>query len=277
MRYSAIPMPERVVSISLDLEEDHAGLTDSLRYEALAILPEMVGWFEKNKIPLTIFVAGNFLEKEGRHLETLRSPEFHSHGYWHPPHAKMWNTDVRHRNIRDGLKAFESFFKRKSSGYRAACGVLKEEDFPLLAESGVKFDSSFFTGVHVSGVHLFRSARPRWYASLQFIEIPISAHPFFRVPISMAYRKLMGASLFSFPQRLGLGMRPLIFNFHLHDLAETSTMRNLSGFWRWIYRGQKAPQAMTDWILGVKDRGVEFVSMNQLHSRLLENAHELHA
>lgn len=277
MRYSALRVSDRVVAMTLDLEEDHAGLTESLGYEALALLPEIIGWFEKNRIPLSIFVAGNLLEKKGQLLEDLRYPEFHSHGYWHPPQAEMWNLDVRQRNIRDGLRVFESFFNRKATGYRAARGILKEEDFPLLVNSGVKFDSSFFTGLHVSGCHLFRSARPRWYSALKLIEIPISAHPIFRLPISMSYLNLMGPYLFSFPHRFGIGMRPLIFDFHFHDLVETSTMKNLSGFWRWIYRRKRGPQALMDWILMVKDRGAEFVTMNQLHSRLLENVNEIDA
>jgi len=272
MPYNPIVISDRLAAITLDLEEDHAGFYDILSYEATASLPEMVGWFEKNRIPLSIFVAGNFIERNSQILEGLSSPEFHSHGYWHPPLDRMWQTEVRQRNIRDGIAAFESFFKRKPAGYRAGCGAIKEEDFALLKESGVEFDSSFFTGIHVSGIHLFRSSRPRWYSPPGFVEIPISAHPLFRFPLSLSYMKLIGPALFSFPQQIGWGLHPLVFDFHLHDLVETSKTKALSPFWKWVYERGAAGKVMLDWISMVRDQGVEFVSMNQLNARLAAKA-----
>ncbi len=268
MPYERLSLRQPLAAISLDLEEDHAGLTPELRYEAVARLPELVSWFAQQQIPLTIFVAGNFLEKQGRVLEGLTYPEFHSHGYWHPPHQTMWRDEIRHHNIRQGLAAFESFFKRKTQGYRAGCGILKESDFSILVESGVKFDSSFFTGINVSGFHLFRSDCPRWYKSLSFLEIPISRHVLAQVPVSMAYMKLMGSSLFSLPQRFDIGLRPLVFNFHLHDLVETSSVRSFSPFWRWIYSRGDAQMLLQEWLFKLKESGLRFVSMNQLYETL---------
>jgi hypothetical protein len=273
MPYKAIALSQRLVSFSLDLEEDHSGLSDKMQYEGAEHLPEVLELFDRNEIPLSIFVSGDFLERRGKVIEGLTaSQEFHSHGYWHPPHDVMRRDEVRQKNIRDGLRVYESFFKRKPVGYRAPCGVIEEADLSILAEAGVQFDSSFFTGVHLSGFHVFRSARPRWYSSLHLFEIPISAHPLFRLPISMPYLRLMGMDLFSFPQRLGWGMSPLVFNFHLHDLYETSIRQQLTPFWQWIYRGPGGISLMTEWMKRLRDQGARFASMAQMHKELMAKA-----
>src|SRR5262245_20170462 len=106
MRYESIALAERCAALSLDLEEDHAGLSPTLRYEAAERLPEIAHWLRDNKIPLSVFVSANFLERQGRVVENLPDLEYHSHGYWHPPHDQMWNKEVREKNIRDGLRIF---------------------------------------------------------------------------------------------------------------------------------------------------------------------------
>ena len=67
--------------ITLDLEEDNGGISKNITYDSLKIFPELLGRLKEMNVPLTIFVAGNFLENQGEYIRSFASEEFHSHGY----------------------------------------------------------------------------------------------------------------------------------------------------------------------------------------------------
>jgi peptidoglycan/xylan/chitin deacetylase (PgdA/CDA1 family) len=252
--------------LSLDLEEDHAGLTRDLEYQALEALPLLVQKLAEQNVPLTVFVAGNFLEKKGSVLRGISSVEFYSHGYCHPPLAEARQHDVRQRFLKKGLEVFEDFFQKPPLGYRAPYGIIDVSDLELLARSGVRFDSSFFPGPHVSGFHLGRGAKPLFYPELDLMEFPVAPHPLFRLPFGLSYAKLLGGRLFYGAGRLGPPPNPLIFDFHLHDLVPTAAAQSLSVPWKWIYASSRASywELLDGFLNFARGRGYVFISMGEL-------------
>jgi peptidoglycan/xylan/chitin deacetylase (PgdA/CDA1 family) len=260
--------------LTLDLEEDNGGISKNVTYESLEIFPELVGRLAEAGAPLTIFVAGNFLENQGERLRPFLSQEFHSHGYWHPPLGEANNPGVRRENIRKGIAAFKTYCGRDSVGYRAPYGYLEASDFELLAEQGVRFDASFFPGVHVSGFHFFRSDRPFVDRKTGIVEIPMSAFPLLRFPYSFSYLNLVGRRFFQWPLRRGWARSPFVFDFHLHDLESSLGGENLSFVWKLIYRQKNFSDSwekMRELIQSFQDAGGTFTTLGQLHNDMAKD------
>jgi peptidoglycan/xylan/chitin deacetylase (PgdA/CDA1 family) len=272
MLYENIPFSDKWAAFTLDLEEDHAGLSGGIAYDALPVLEEIVPSLREAGAPLSVFVAGNFLERSGRSPSSLPPADYHSHAYSHLTRKLLGQRPLRRDNILRGLAAFEDFFGRRSLGYRAPCGVLDEMDLSLLAREGVRFDSSYFPGVHVGGLHPERSVRPHRFPDCGLVEIPVSRHPFLPCPFSLSYMNLLGEGLFLGTAKGRAWPRPLVFNFHLHDLVETSTGKGLPLLWRMIYHRRPSPgkagTVLGEFAESLKRRGYRLVSMEEIFNRL---------
>jgi len=259
---------QRIACVSLDLEEDHAGLSGEMGYEGLPVLPEIVERLNKLGVPLTVFVSGNFLENKGKSLDSLRSLEFHSHGYRHPDLNEARQPAVRRQNMEKGLNTFEAFFKRTPVGYRAPYGILETSDLNYLHERGIRFDSSVFPCFHVSGMRPWLTSQPKYYPDIKMVEFPISSLFALRVPYSFSYMNLLGLTPYKLFSNLGGLPNPLILNFHLHDFMHTSSADRMSGFFKSVY-GHKdfetSWKMFETWLRFLKDKGVAFQGMESVY------------
>jgi len=217
---------EKLVCLTLDLEQDYGDLLDEPSYEGLEHIPELRSFFKEKDIPLTCFVQGSLFETHPTCIETLSTldVEFELHSYSHPGPEEM-DTELE---IEKGKQAYQRFFGKDPMGYRAPLGVLNEKNYEILAANGFKFDSSIFPSLRPGTFNNLRKpTKPYFLNNLKLVEFPLTVFtPIIRIPISLSYVKLLGKPYFYLLQSSNLP-NLIIFSFHLHDLYTLTSSSNI--------------------------------------------------
>jgi len=230
---------ERVVCLTLDVEQDYGDLLEKPAYEGLEYIQEFVDFFKGTGIPLTCFVQGSLFETHPDKIEALLhlDAEIELHSYSHPSPEKR---DVRFE-VERGKKAYHDFLGRPPAGYRSPLGVIGRQDYEILTENGFQFDSSVFPSLR-PGVfnNLILPTRPYILNGCNLVEFPLTVlSSFIRIPLALSYIRLVGR-----PYLHVLRLFPLpnliIFNLHLHDLFQLSSssklpLEEVSSYYRWIF------------------------------------------
>jgi hypothetical protein len=212
----------KISCLTLDLESDHSDLLDEPRYMGLEHIPELVAFLRKAGVPLTCFVQGSLLETHPDYIQLLidADVEFELHSYSHPDSTDL---DTRFEVVR-GKEAYRKFFAEDPLGYRSPLGIIREEDYEILAANGFRFDSSIYPSLRPGFFNnLGKPIQPFRVATTDIIEFPFTAFSgLIRVPLTVSYLKLFGQP-YSFLIKIFPLPDLIIFAFHLHDLFRLSS------------------------------------------------------
>jgi len=280
-KYTLIEHPllkrEKIVCLTLDVEQDYGDLLEEPSFEGLNYIPEVVKFFKERKMPLTCFVQGSLFETHPDKIEQLAEldVEFELHSYSHPNPKKM-NTELE---VKKGKKAYQRFFGSNPLGYRAPLGFILEEDFRILASEGFKFDSSIFPSIRPGVFNNLRApVQPYLLDDFNLVEFPITVlSNHIKIPIALSYIKLLGKLyfriLFSLPQP-----NLIIFNFHIHDLFELKTSTRLMlekhpliyrCIFNRIYKGSENGFVILDKLIKAwYEKGYEFWKLSELYKAI---------
>ena len=211
----------KTACITLDLESDWFVDGPGRTYMTAEYLDEYIELIQSVDVPVSVFVVGRLLEERPDIVERLDAAldcEFHLHSYAHDPEMSAgFRTDLR-----EGIRAFESFFGRRPRGYRAPLGKISAQQLTTLDSEGFRFDSSIFPSYRPGAYNNLDAptAPYRPAGTEELVELPVGVLPYLRVPTAQSYLKLGGRSYLRLLDWLDLPDR-LVFVSHLHDFIET--------------------------------------------------------
>jgi len=266
----------KVVCLTLDIEQDYGDLLVEPSYEGLHYITELANLFKKWDIPLTCFVQGSLFESHPALVEQLSTleVEFELHSYSHPG-PKESNTKFE---IERGKEAYVDFFHKEPIGYRAPLGFINGEDYATLASNGFKFDSSISPSVR-PGVfnNLNKPTGPYIFNDSGMVEFPVAVFSrIIRTPISLSYVRLLGKPYFYLLRSSNLP-NLIIFSFHLHDLFTLSSSSNIPferfpllyrAIFRRIYTGgsDNGMRLLEDFISLFSAKGYRFLKLIDIYN-----------
>jgi len=232
---------QKIISYTLDLEHDYAGIAPSETYESF-IQTEALNKFadiaRRYELKITVFATGKVIEQKKDIIEFFKKldAEIELHGY----HHIMYHPDLA-LEAQKGAEAYRKYFGKNPKGYRSPGGVISPVLLKALAAEGIHYDSSlipsFRWGVYKN---LKSPTLPFRDPETSILEMPVAVVPKIRIPVAASYIRLLGLSVYKRMFALFGTTSPLIYLFHLVDLVETKMRRQLSPFWRCIYaKGQK--------------------------------------
>jgi len=218
---------EKVVCLTLDVEQDYAGLLDEPSYEGLSHIETLVDFLKERDIPLTCFIQGSLFETHSNELKkflALDDIEFELHSY---SHSNTQKSNIAFE-VKRGKEAYEKFFGKNPIGYRSPNGIIKDMHYQILASNGFKFDSSIFPSLRPGAFNnLGKPTRPYLVNNAQIIEFPFTVFSnLIRVPMSLSYIKLFGKLCLYLLKSFELPDF-IIFNLHLHDLFELDSSKKM--------------------------------------------------
>lgn len=228
-------LDERTACITLDLENNWDFESDTLKYLVFDHVDEYIKMIQSLDIPLTIFVVGEILQDRPDVVQRLNAEldvEFHLHSHRHDMNGEI---DI-HREISDGVNVFESVLGEKPSGYRAPRCIIDDGDLTALADAGFEFDSSICPSYR-PGVYnnLDKPTRPYFPDETpELLELPISVHPWLRIPMGQSYLRLLGRPYMALMDRSPLPDL-LVFHSHLHDYFCTAAHDQLGGINKFLF------------------------------------------
>lgn len=236
----------RQLFLTLDLEEDGAGIAPGVAYECAEQAAELTALLRPTGVKLTIFVSGRLLEERPDLVELYDRDltVFENHGYDHGAVRRV-PTRTPLENVEAGHEAYHRFFGQPPRGYRAPNGMIGQPELRKLAEFGYRFDSSIFP-TRFPG-RFDWSAAPATdfvWEGLGLLECPISVTRRFKIPAGVSYMQLIGWPLYrrllaeAWPERL-------VIDLHPHDIFPGSWHRSLPRHLRLAYGRARRDRPMT--------------------------------
>jgi peptidoglycan/xylan/chitin deacetylase (PgdA/CDA1 family) len=218
---------EKVVCLTLDLEQDYGELLDSPSYEGIERVDEFIQFFQRLNLPLTCFVQGSLFDTHPKSVEALRSldVDLELHSYTHPNPSTM-NFEYE---VKAGKDAYFRYMGKFPLGYRSPLASFDvRTDFKILDSNGFKFDSSvcpsFRPGVFSN---LLKPTEPYYVKNTKIVEFPVGIlSKIIRIPAGLSYSQLLSKKLF-YLLKLPLAPSTLVFNFHLADILSLRSWRKL--------------------------------------------------
>jgi len=277
-KYKIVDCPElenrKVVCLTLDVEQDYGDLLNEPAYEGLEYIPELADFFKEKGIPLTCFVQGSLFETHPEKIEVLLhlDAEIELHSYSHPGPDKM---NVKFE-VERGKKAYYDYFGRPPAGYRSPLGVIREQDYEILAENGFKFDSSIFPSLRPGAFNNLRKpTKPYLLNNSRIVEFPFTVFSdVLRIPISLSYIKLFGKPYIYLLKNFSLPSL-IVFDFHLHDLFHLRSSDKTSSkkfpaiyhlIFRKIYQNDRSGVTILDELITIlKRKGYSFQKLMDVY------------
>jgi hypothetical protein len=227
---------DKNIYYTLDLEPDYAGVAPSETYEAYSnkkLLNKFAEIIDTFDIKLTVFVTGKLLNSQREQISFFQQlgAEFELHGYDHVMYQPEFMPEVE-----KGLDAYLTFFGRYPLGYRSPGGVMDPHLFEILANEGIKYDSSLIPSFRLGTYRNLNSPlQPHFPFDSSVLEIPMGVVPRIRALISASYIRLFGFSTYKLLFRLfGLPDR-FVYLFHLVDLIPVTMRHHLTPFYQSAY------------------------------------------
>lgn len=277
--YSGIDFPafenKRIACLTLDLERDYGTAFEESSYEGLDHVPDFVAFFKDKDIPLTCFVQGSLFETHRSCLEMLSTidVEFELHSFSHP-RGKDANVKFE---IEHGKQAYSDFFGKEPVGYRCPDGVIDKKGYEILAANGFRFDSSIFPSLRPGAFYNLRKpTRPYLLNNPKLVEFPFTVFSnIVRIPIALSYIQLLGKPYLYLLKTFPLP-NLIIFGFHLHDLFELSSSREMyhekhsfiyNKLFNRIYFGRKLNGLwlLDEFILLLQNKGYTFLKLMDVY------------
>jgi hypothetical protein len=235
----------RVLLLTLDLEEDGGAAARTIRYECAERASLLSELLEREGLTLTVFVSGRLLSERPDLIDLFDRERtiFENHGYDH--RDVHGSAAARRDNLLRGHEAYEAFFRCAPRGYRAPNGIIGPEELRALHELGYRYDSSVFPTWFPGRYRHSRCPSEDFvWADLDLLECPVSVTSYLRVPLGVSFMQILGWPVY---RRL-LGRRAwparLLVDFHLHDLVPGAWYEDASLGYRLAYRRARSSRPM---------------------------------
>lgn len=223
--------------LTLDLEEDGAGIADVLAYECAEQAGQLTALLRSHGVKLTTFVSGRVLDERPDLVELFDRDltVFENHGYDHGAVRRV-PTRSPLDNVVAGHEAYRRFFGHDPRGYRAPNGMIARPELEKLREFGYRYDSSIFP-TRFPG-RFDWSAAPSTdflWQDIDLLECPISVTRRFKIPAGVSYMQLVGWPLYRRLLASGGWPERLVVDLHLHDIFPGSWYQSLPRHHRIAY------------------------------------------
>lgn len=216
----------------MDLEQDYGRIDEYLSFENI---PKLIELFKKYNLKLTIFATGEIIEKKPEIIKTFQDNidcELHLHSYAHKINRPLTLTEKK-EDLEKAINVYRNRFGKNPIGYRAPCGNISAEEIVWLKEKGFLFDSSFIPTYRPGMFNNIGKNDKPFFHSNGLLEIPFSSFPYLKIPFSLSYLQFLGFTLARFFLKKTRG--PIIFGFHLHNLARAKNIKQLKPAYRLFY------------------------------------------
>lgn len=249
----------------MDLEQDYGRIKE---YSSFASIPALIDLFKKHNLKLTIFVAGKIIEERPDVIKKFQDNldcEIQLHSYAHEISREISPGEKRN-DLKKGLEAYKKYFGRNPAGYRAPRGNISPEEIGWLKEEGFVYDSSFIP-TYRPGLFNNTGKNDRPFRRENGLsEIPFSAIPTIKLPFSLSYLQLLGWSIAKIFINKAKNKNPLVFGFHLHNLAKLSNLKRLKPSFRLFYiRNQNnGLKLLEKFIIWAKKNNYESATMSEI-------------
>jgi polysaccharide deacetylase family protein (PEP-CTERM system associated) len=201
---------------------------DTAQQRIQYVLPRILDLFEKNKVRATFFFLGWIAEKHPDLVkETIRhGQDIGTHGYAHKLIFNQTPGEFR-SDICKSLSVLENLTGKKVIGYRAPGFSITPDTewaFEILAEQGIKYDSSIFPGKRFYGFYENFEKAPTIVDTGygEIVEFPQSLIDFSFIKLSCfggGYFRLFPKSIFlKMANVLEKTGQPLVFYIHPRDI-----------------------------------------------------------
>ena len=201
---------------------------DTAQQRVQYFLPRILDLFEKNRVRATFFFLGWIAEKHPDLVkETVRhGQDIGTHGYAHKLIFNQTPGEFR-SDIYKSMSVLENITGQKVIGYRAPGFSITPDTewaFEILAEQGIKYDSSIFPGKRFYGSHEKFEKAPTIVDTQygEIVEFPQSLIDFGFFKLSCfggGYFRLFPKSIFlTMANMLNKTGRPLVFYIHPRDI-----------------------------------------------------------
>lgn len=149
----------------------------------------------------TFFTLGEVAQQVPETIADLtkRGHEIASHGYSksHPDLRERSRGTVR-EELDKSKRAIENVTDEPVEGFRAPAFAINDEVLEVVHDVGYTYDSSVVPGRHIPGFYGTPNApqnpfhSDRWFSTPGVFEFPTATAPYFRLPISGAWMRLLG-------------------------------------------------------------------------------------
>lgn len=222
------------ICFTLDLEQDYGRIKE---YSAFASIPALIDLFKKHNLKLTIFAAGKIIEERPDIIKKFQDNldcEIQLHSYEHEINREI-SLEEKKNDLKKGLGVYRKYFGRNPAGYRAPRGNISPEEIGWLKEEGFVYDSSFIPTYRPGLFNNTRKSDRPFTHENGLLEIPFSAIPTIKLPFSLSYLQLLGWPIARIFINKAKNKNPLIFGFHLHNLAKLKNLKRLKPSFRLFY------------------------------------------
>lgn len=253
------------ICFTLDLEQDYGRINE---YSAFSNIPALVDLFKKYNLKLTIFAAGKIIKERPDVIKKFQDNldcEIQLHSYDHEINREI-SPEEKKNDLKKGIEAYQKHFGKKPSGYRAPRGNISPEEIDLLKEEGFIYDSSFIP-TYRPGLFNNTGKNERLFTHENgLLEIPFSAIPVIKLPFSLSYLQLLGWPIAKIFIAKAQKKNPLVFGFHLHNLAKLKNLNRLKPSFRLFYiRNQNnGLKILEKFILWTKKNNYKSAKMSEI-------------
>ncbi len=227
--------------------------------------------FQKNQISATFFITGFFAEKHEQQVrEIAKSHEIGCHGY---NHFYRGNTNLNLReDIVKAKKILEKILNKNIVGFRAAQMQSSEKLIEVLTKLGFKYDSSsnsaYIPFLYGKKEYKDNPLKPfeiyNETLKNKLIEIPASASYKFRFPFHWIFMRNLPL-IYTIKIVEGLLKKNIPVVLYVHSWEFYPIKKGpVPGYVR--NTGDKFARKLDKFIKYFKNKGVEFVRMNELVS-----------
>lgn len=253
--------------LTIDIEPDY----NSTRQRGLEAIPRLLELIDEQDVPLTAFVEGRLLRTRpdlcALLAETRVDVQLHCND-----HTLSGDTPEQ---LTQGVAAYQNFFARNPSGYRAHTYRLSPGLYRALLTHNFKWDSSILPGFGLGGTRqpAFRNAD---YLRLdnRLMEFPIATWGGLGIPLTHSYRRVLKPPLEAVLRRLCRLPTLLVYDMHMVDLVWTGSLSSaplpaylkaLYGY-SWGTNRTDSFDSLRNFIQFLRDRDYTFSTVNDFYN-----------
>lgn len=262
------------ICFTLDLEQDYGRIND---YLSFANAPKLIDLFKKYNLKLTVFATGKIIEEKPEIIKLFQNNldcELQLHSYSHEINRRL-SLEEKKKDMEKAITAYKNRFGKNPQGYRAPCGNITQEEIGWLKEKGFLYDSSFIPTYRPGLFNNISAGDKPFFHSNGLLEMPFSAFPYLKIPFSLSYLQLLGLPIAGFFIKKRRG--PVIFGFHLHNLAKAKNINQIKPAYRLFYfRNQNNGLKILEKFIKIAlKNGYQSVKMSELAKNLYPFAKNL--
>lgn len=253
--------------LTIDIEPDY----NSIHQRGLESMPRLLELIDELSVPLTAFVEGRLLRTRPDLCALLAEANVDVQLHCND-HTLSGDTPEQ---LTQGVAAYQRFFGRAPSGYRAHTFRLSSRLYRALLTHDFKWDSSILPGFGLGGTRdpAFRNVD---YLRLdkRLIEFPVATWGGLGIPLTHSYRRVLKPPLEAVLRRLCPLPALLVYDMHMVDLVWTGSLwsaplptylKALYGY-SWGMSRTDSFDSLRNFIQFLRDRDYTFSTVNGFYN-----------